>query len=62
LNDVENLPFFLVAGFRFVLTGPTLLLARLLLYGYVSSRLLHFAAYFTAQSHDTRAASGQWAP
>ncbi len=55
LNDVENLPFFLVSGFLFVLTGPSLLLARLLLYGYVVSRLLHFTAYFTAQTHDMRA-------
>jgi glutathione S-transferase len=44
-----------VAGLLFVLTGPSLLLARLLLYGYVISRLLHFAACFTAQTHDTRA-------
>jgi glutathione S-transferase len=56
LNDLENLPFFLVAGLLFVLTEPSLLVARLLLYGYVVSRLLHFAAYFTAQTHDTRAA------
>jgi len=55
LNDTENLPFFLVAGLLFVLIEPSLLLARLLLYGYVISRLLHFAAYFTAQTHDTRA-------
>jgi len=55
LNDVENLPFFLVAGFLFVLTGPSLLLARVLLYGYVVSRLLHFAAYVSARTHDTRA-------
>ena len=55
LNDLENLPFFLVAGLLFVLTEPSLMLARLLLYGYVVSRLLHFAAYFTARTHDTRA-------
>jgi len=55
LNDLENLPFFLVAGFLFVLTGPSLMVARLLMYGYVVSRLLHFAAYFTARTHDTRA-------
>jgi glutathione S-transferase len=55
LNDLENLPFFLVAGLLFVLTDPSLLLARLLLYGYVVSRLLHFGAYFTAQTHDMRA-------
>jgi glutathione S-transferase len=56
LNDLENLPFFLVAGFLFVLTQPALLTAQLLLYGYVVSRLLHFAAYLGACSHDLRAA------
>ncbi len=55
MNDLENLPFFLVAGLLFVFTDPSLLWARLLLYGYVVSRLLHFAAYFTAQTHDMRA-------
>lgn len=55
LNDLENLPFFLAGGFLYVLTEPSLLLARLLLYGYVVSRLLHFAAYATARTHDTRA-------
>jgi len=55
LNDLENLPFFFAAGFLYVLTQPSLLLARLLLYGYVVSRLLHFAAYATARTHDTRA-------
>ena len=54
-NDLENLPFFLVAGLLYVLTEPSLLLARVLLYGYVVSRLLHFVAYFTARTHDTRA-------
>jgi glutathione S-transferase len=55
LNDLENVPFFLVAGLLFVLTAPPLLLAQWLLYGYVVSRLLHFAAYYSARSHDTRA-------
>ena len=55
LNDRENLPFFLVAGLLFVLTAPSLALTQWLLYGYVVSRLLHFAAYFTAQTHDMRA-------
>jgi glutathione S-transferase len=55
LNDLENVPFFLVAGLLFVLTGPALWLAQLLLYGYVVSRFLHFAAYLTAQTHDMRA-------
>jgi glutathione S-transferase len=60
LNDLENIPFFLAAGFLFVLTDPSLLLARALLYGYVVTRLLHFLAYFTARTHDTRAAL--WTP
>ena len=55
LNDLENLPFFLVAGFLFVLTEPSLLLAQVLLYGYVASRLVHFVAYLTARTHDARA-------
>jgi glutathione S-transferase len=55
LNDLENVPFFLVAGFLYILTEPSLIAARLLLYGYVVSRLAHFAAYFAAQTHDMRA-------
>jgi glutathione S-transferase len=55
LNDLESLPYFLVAGVLFVLTQPSLLLAQVLLYGYVVTRLLHFAAYLTAQTHDMRA-------
>ena len=54
-NDLENLPFFLVAGFLFVLTEPSLGLAQTLLYGYAVSRFLHFAAYMTAKTHDIRA-------
>ncbi len=60
LNDLENLPFFLIAGFLFVLTEPSLVLAQALLYGYVVTRLLHFGAYLTARTHDTRAAL--WTP
>jgi glutathione S-transferase len=55
MNDLENLPFFLVAGFLYILTAPSLRLAQGLLYGYVVSRLLHFAAYFTGQIHEVRA-------
>ncbi len=54
-NDLENVPFFLVAGLLFVLTDPSLLLAQVLFYGYAALRLLHFGAYATAQTHDTRA-------
>lgn len=60
LNDLENIPFFLASGFLFVLTSPSLLLAQCLLYGYVVTRLLHFAAYLTARTHDLRATL--WTP
>jgi glutathione S-transferase len=60
LNDCENIPPFLVVGLLFVATAPPLWLAQLLLYGYVVTRLLHFAAYATAQLHDVRAAL--WTP
>lgn len=59
-NDLENIPFFLTAGLLYVLTAPPLWLAYALFYGYVVLRLLHFAAYFTAQIHDIRAAL--WTP
>src|ERR1051326_8111024 len=55
MNDLENVPFFLVAGFLYILTRPPLMLAEWLLYGYVMSRLLHFVAYFTGQIHEVRA-------
>ena len=55
-NHLENLPFFLVAGLLFVLSGPPLVLARVLLFGYVATRLLHFAAYMSARDHEVRAA------
>lgn len=54
-NDLENIPFFLAAGFLFTLTSPSLQLAQWLFYGYVASRLLHFGAYLTAQIHEIRA-------
>ena len=54
-NDTENIPMFLIAGLLFALTQPPLWLAQALLFGYVASRLAHFGAYFTAQSHEVRA-------
>jgi len=54
-NDLENVPPFLIAGFLFVLTAPPLWLAQAALYGFVLTRLLHFWAYITAQTHDLRA-------
>lgn len=55
MNDLENVPFFLAAGFLYVLAGPSLVEAQIVLYGYVISRLLHFAAYLAARTHDMRA-------
>lgn len=55
LNDLESIPGFLAAGFLFVLAGPPLLLAQVLLWGYVVARAAHFIAYLTAQLHDVRA-------
>ena len=60
LNDLENIPFFLVAGALYVMTSPSLQLAQWLFYGYVATRFLHFLAYFTGQIHDVRAAL--WTP
>ena len=54
-NDLESLPYYLVAALIFVLAGPPLWLAQVLLYGFVATRLLHFAAYMSAQTHDVRA-------
>lgn len=54
-NHVENLPFFCIVGLLFVMTGPSLTLARWLFYGYAVARALHFLAYATAQIHDIRA-------
>lgn len=55
LNDLENIPFFLVAGLLWTMTGPSLLEAQIVLYAYVITRMLHFAAYLSARSHDLRA-------
>jgi glutathione S-transferase len=60
MNDLENLPYFLVAGFLYVFTEPNLLVAQWLFYGYVVTRVAHFAAYLTAQTHDVRATL--WTP
>jgi len=54
-NDTENIPVFLVAGLLFAMTQPPLLVAQVLLYGFVATRLAHFWAYFTAKSHEVRA-------
>lgn len=60
LNDLESFPYFLVAGFLWIQTAPSLWLAQWLFYGYVVTRLLHFVAYLTARTHDMR--SLLWTP
>jgi len=55
LNDLESIPGFLAAGLLFVLAGPPLLLAQILIWTYVAARAAHFVAYATAQLHDIRA-------
>ena len=53
-NDLENIPGFLAAGLLFVLAEPPLLLAQVLLYGFILARALHTWAYATARSHELR--------
>jgi glutathione S-transferase len=60
MNDLENLPYFFVAGLLYVTTVPPLWLAQVLFYGFAVTRLAHFVAYYTAQNHEVRAAL--WAP
>ena len=54
-NDLENIPAFLACGLIFVATGPSTLLANILMYGFVAARLGHTLAYATKQSHEVRA-------
>jgi uncharacterized MAPEG superfamily protein len=54
-NDLENIPAFLAVGVLFVIAGPSLMLASVLMYGFVAARLLHTVAYTTKQSHEVRA-------
>jgi glutathione S-transferase len=54
-NDLENIPAFLACGLIFVATGPSLVLANSMMYGFVAARLLHTLAYASKQSHEVRA-------
>jgi uncharacterized MAPEG superfamily protein len=54
-NEGENTPPFLVAGLLFVAASPPVVLAALLLYGYVLARLAHAYAYVTERDHEVRA-------
>lgn len=54
-NDLENIPAFLACGLLFVVAGPSILLANILMYGFVGARLVHTLAYATKQTHEVRA-------
>lgn len=54
-NDLENIPAFWIAGLLFVTVQPTLILAQILMYGFVAARLAHAVAYGTKRSHEMRA-------
>jgi len=54
-NDLENIPGFWMAGALFVMVGPPLWLAQVLMYGFVGARVLHALAYLTKQNHEVRA-------
>lgn len=54
-NDLENIPAFLACGLLFVVAGPSVLLANILMYGFVGARAAHALAYATKQSHEVRA-------
>jgi glutathione S-transferase len=60
MNDLESLPYFLVAGLLYCFSNPRPAVATVLFLAYVLTRLAHFAAYLTAQTHDLRAAL--WTP
>ena len=54
-TDLENIPAFWISGLLFVFAEPGLILAQILLYGFVVARLLHSIAYATQRSHEVRA-------
>ena len=54
-NDLENIPAFLAIGLLFSMTAPPLLLAQIVMYGFVLARAFHTLAYATRQSHEVRA-------
>lgn len=54
-NDLENIPAFLAVGLLFVAIEPSLILAQILMYGFVATRVLHAIAYATKRTHEVRA-------
>ncbi|MCP5382025.1 MAG: MAPEG family protein [Kordiimonadaceae bacterium] len=54
-NDLENIPAFLAIGLLYVVIGPTLMMAQIMYYGFVTTRLIHTIVYATKQTHEVRA-------
>ena len=54
-NDLENIPAFLAIGLIFVVISPPPIAAKILMYGFVATRLIHSVVYATKQSHEVRA-------
>jgi uncharacterized MAPEG superfamily protein len=54
-NEGENTPLFLAAGLLFVAASPPVVLAAILMYGYVVARVAHAWAYITERDHEVRA-------
>lgn len=54
-NDLENIPAFFAAGLLFVAVDPPLLLAQVLMFGFVAARLVHTVVYGIGLSHEVRA-------
>ncbi|XP_050545143.1 microsomal glutathione S-transferase 1-like isoform X2 [Daktulosphaira vitifoliae] len=45
LNDLENIPFFVIACFGYLLTNPSIFLATNLIRLFVASRIFHTICY-----------------
>ena len=54
-NEGENTPIFLVAGLMLVSVSPPIILAAVMMYGYVLARIAHSYAYITERDHEVRA-------
>ncbi|MEZ5758892.1 MAG: MAPEG family protein [Emcibacteraceae bacterium] len=49
------MPAFLAIGLFYVVIGPTLMMAQIMFYGFVTTRLIHTIVYATKQTHEVRA-------
>jgi len=45
LNDLENIPVFLVASFAYILTNPSVLIASILFKFFTAARIVHTVVY-----------------